>query len=68
VGLLVTGGGVQDAIESLSAHPDDWIYRTAIVQRAVEIDHKRRESEINAVADRVGSKVAEVIARAFAAR
>lgn len=66
LGLLVGGGGIQDALESLAAHPDDWLFRTAIIQRAAEIDQKRRREEIEAVGLQVGVHVAKAILPAIA--
>jgi hypothetical protein len=61
--LLVGGGGVQDALESLGCHPDDWIYRTAIITRAAQIDTKRRRDEIEALGSHIGAQVAKTVAK-----
>lgn len=63
--MLLGGGGVQQALEWLGADVDDWLYRTAVIRRASEIDRERRKAEIEALGAVVGNRVAEVLAKAF---
>lgn len=63
LGLLVGGGGIQDALESLAAHPDDWLFRTAIIQKAADIDQQRRRAEIEALGAHVGGQVAKILTK-----
>ena len=61
--MLVGGGGVQDAIEGLGAHPDDWLYRVAIITKAAEIDRQRRRAEIDALGVHIGAQVAKTVGK-----
>lgn len=61
--MLVGGGGVQDALGSLAAHPDDWLFRAAVIQRAAEIDQKRRRDEIAALGAHIGAEVAKTVGK-----
>jgi hypothetical protein len=63
--LLVGGGGIQDALESLAAHPDDWLFRVAIISKATELDKKRRREEIEALGVVIGAEVGKVIGKMF---
>lgn len=65
VGLVVGGGGVEDALASLASHPDDWLIRTAIVQKAQELDQARLKATVEATANLTGKKVAEMIGKMF---
>lgn len=61
--MLVGGGGVQDALDSLAADPDDWIYRTAIISKAAEISKKQRREEIEAAAITTAVELGKIMAK-----
>lgn len=67
LGMLLGGGGVSSALEALGSHPDDWLIRTALIRRAAEIDVERRNAELKALGEIVGSKVGDVLARVLRA-
>lgn len=61
--MLLGGGGVQDALASLGAHPDDWVIKCAIAKRAQQMDVAQKEALLKAEAALIGNRVAEVMAK-----
>lgn len=65
--MLLGGGGVQGALNDLGAHPDDWLFRVAIINRAQQLSMDRRKAEIEAEATLFGNRVAEVVMKSLRA-
>jgi hypothetical protein len=65
--MLLGGGGVHEALQTLGRDPEDWLIECAIIKAANEMDVEQKTALAKAHGALVGNRVGEILAKAFGA-